>query len=48
MADLQKSQKQDRADPAQGGEDSQQPAEREDAGEAEAHAFRSPHKENKK
>ncbi|XP_014383886.1 PREDICTED: bromodomain-containing protein 7 [Myotis brandtii] len=50
MADLQKSRKQkDRADPAQGGEDSGRwPAEREDAGETEAQAFKSPHKENKK
>ncbi|XP_054566644.1 bromodomain-containing protein 7 isoform X2 [Eptesicus fuscus] len=50
MADLQKSRKQkDRADPSQGGEDSGRwPAEREDAGETEAQAFRSPHKENKK
>lgn len=50
MADLQKSRKQkDRADAAQGGEDSGRwPAEREDAGETEAQAFKSPHKENKK
>ncbi|XP_036201027.1 bromodomain-containing protein 7 isoform X2 [Myotis myotis] len=50
MADLQRSRKQkDGADPAQGGEDSGHwPAEREDTGEAEAQAFKSPHKENKK
>ncbi|XP_059524073.1 bromodomain-containing protein 7 isoform X2 [Myotis daubentonii] len=50
MADLQRSRKQkDRADPAQGGEDSGHwPAEREDTGETEAQAFKSPHKENKK
>ncbi|XP_045674330.1 bromodomain-containing protein 7 isoform X2 [Phyllostomus hastatus] len=50
MADLQKSRKQqDRADASQGGEDSGcWPADREDAGEAEPQAFRSPGKENKK
>lgn len=50
MADLQKSRKQkDRADTSQSGEDSGcWPAEREDAGEPEAQAFRSPGKETKK
>lgn len=50
MADLQKSRKQkDRTDSMQSGEDGGcWPPEREDAGEAEAHAFRSPTKENKK
>ncbi|KAF5919724.1 hypothetical protein HPG69_000325 [Diceros bicornis minor] len=50
MADLQKSRKQkDRADTSQGGEDSGSwPREREDSGDAEAQAFRSPNKENRK
>lgn len=50
MADLQKSRKQqDRADTSQSGEDSGcWPADREDAGEAEARAVKSPGKENKK
>ncbi|CAK6436581.1 unnamed protein product [Pipistrellus nathusii] len=50
MADLQKSRKQkDRADASQSGEDSGRwPAEREDAGETDAQAFKSPHKENRK
>lgn len=50
MADLQKSRKQkDRTDTSQSGEDSGSwPTEREDLGETEAQAFRSPSKENKK
>ncbi|XP_045438840.1 bromodomain-containing protein 7 isoform X2 [Pipistrellus kuhlii] len=50
MADLQKSRKQkDRADASQSGEDSGRwPAESEDAGETDAQAFKSPHKENRK
>uniref|UniRef100_G1SJ11 Bromodomain containing 7 n=1 Tax=Oryctolagus cuniculus TaxID=9986 RepID=G1SJ11_RABIT len=50
MADLQKTRKQkDRTETAQSGEDSScWPREREDSGEAEAQAFRSPNKDNKK
>ncbi|XP_055001807.1 bromodomain-containing protein 7 isoform X1 [Sorex araneus] len=50
MADLQKSRKQkDRADTSQSGEDScGWPREREDSGDPEAAAFRSPNKENKR
>ncbi|XP_017385650.1 bromodomain-containing protein 7 isoform X3 [Cebus imitator] len=50
MADLQKTQKQkDRTDTSQSGEDGGcWPREREDSGDAEAQAFKSPSKENKK
>uniref|UniRef100_A0A452TJ64 Bromodomain containing 7 n=2 Tax=Ursus TaxID=9639 RepID=A0A452TJ64_URSMA len=50
MADLQKSRKQkDRTDTSQSGEDSGcWPREREDSGDTEAQAFKSPSKENKK
>ncbi|KAM8773804.1 bromodomain-containing protein 7 [Rhynchonycteris naso] len=49
MADLQESRRQkDRADAAQSGNGSGWPAQREDAGEADAHAFKSPSKENRK
>ncbi|XP_077919681.1 bromodomain-containing protein 7 isoform X3 [Halichoerus grypus] len=50
MADLQKSRKQkDRTDTSQSGEDSGcWPREREDSGDTEAQAFKSPNKENKK
>uniref|UniRef100_A0A8I5R253 Bromodomain containing 7 n=1 Tax=Papio anubis TaxID=9555 RepID=A0A8I5R253_PAPAN len=50
MADLQKTRKQkDRTDTSQSGEDGGcWPREREDSGDAEAHAFKSPSKENKK
>lgn len=50
MADLQKTRKQkDRADACQGGEDSGcWQREREDSGDAETQAFKSPTKDNKK
>uniref|UniRef100_A0A2K6DM86 Bromodomain containing 7 n=1 Tax=Macaca nemestrina TaxID=9545 RepID=A0A2K6DM86_MACNE len=50
MADLQKTRKQkDRTDTSQSGEDGGcWPREREDSGDAEAHTFKSPSKENKK
>ncbi|XP_063103219.1 bromodomain-containing protein 7 isoform X4 [Cavia porcellus] len=50
MADLQKTRKQkDRADTSQSGEDSScWPQERDDSGDAEAQAFKSPNKDNKK
>ncbi|XP_010374675.2 bromodomain-containing protein 7 isoform X1 [Rhinopithecus roxellana] len=50
MADLQKTRKQkDRTDTSQSGEDGGcWPREKEDSGDAEAHAFKSPSKENKK
>ncbi|XP_066206038.1 bromodomain-containing protein 7 isoform X1 [Saccopteryx leptura] len=49
MADLQESRRQkDRADATQSGDSSSWPVQREDAGEAEAHAFKSPNKENRK